>query len=781
MSGKPGRKRQREGDRTESGGGSSLPRARGRFKRLGWLLAVGALITAAAVWRARRAAPARPGGKGGRPSPIVEEQEAVFARYAGSASCAECHEEETDPWRNSNHGLAERLVNPVQDRRAFDPPRRFRHGTQWSEARVREGRFEVVTLGFESNREPYQVVRVIGNDPLRQFLIPRPGGRLQVTEIAYDPHRNEWFDVYENEDRKPGEWGHWTGRGMNWNSMCAYCHNTRLRKNYEESSDSYRTAMAEMGVGCESCHGPMKDHVVWQRAHPDEGAEGKDPTLKPLTTNQMFAVCGSCHARRGDLTGDFRPGDSFFDHYSLLIVDDSEIYYPDGQVHEEDYEFAAFLGSKMQHAGVRCMDCHDSHRARPRLEGNDLCLLCHNGSWTNAPAIQPEAHSFHKKGEEGDDCRDCHMPITVYMARHPRHDHGFTIPDPLLTKQFGVPNACNRCHHDKDADWALEWCAKWYGEKMKRRTRTRAQWIARARRGEDAAKDGLLEMLAEEEIPYWRASLASLLGAWVDDPKVQAALTNLLADPHPLPREKAAFALEPVLEASPSARRALERRLEDSSRNVRTAAAWALRRQLDLESRAGRELSHMLAFNADHPGGRLQRAVFRLGRGKVDAAIEDAETAVRWDRYSAAFRHELAVLYSMAGRPQDALIQMQAACRLAPNDPEARYRLALAWNEAGDLKKALETLEEAVKLDPRHARAWYNLGLARNQAGDPEGALNALERAETLAPKDPRIPYARATILIGLGRLDAARAAAARALELAPDFKAARELLRQIP
>jgi len=62
-----------------------------------------------------------------------------------------------------------------------------------------------------------------------------------------------------------------------------------------------------------------------------------------------------------------------------------------------------------------------------------------------APVIDPATHSHH--GAEGTDatCVTCHMPVTTYMQRHPRHDHGFTIPDPLLTKKFGIPNACNRC------------------------------------------------------------------------------------------------------------------------------------------------------------------------------------------------------------------------------------------------------------------------------------------------------------------------------------------------
>ena len=62
----------------------------------------------------------------------------------------------------------------------------------------------------------------------------------------------------------------------------------------------------------------------------------------------------------------------------------------------------------------------------------------------------------HKTGARGDVCVDCHMPTTIYMQRHVRHDHGFTIPDPRLTKELGIPNACNRCHTDKTADWSLD-------------------------------------------------------------------------------------------------------------------------------------------------------------------------------------------------------------------------------------------------------------------------------------------------------------------------------------
>ena len=65
----------------------------------------------------------------------------------------------------------------------------------------------------------------------------KPSGvQCETRYGTVSPRSNEWFNVYGSEDRRPGEWGHWTGRGMNWNSMCATCHNTRLRKNYDAAT-----------------------------------------------------------------------------------------------------------------------------------------------------------------------------------------------------------------------------------------------------------------------------------------------------------------------------------------------------------------------------------------------------------------------------------------------------------------------------------------------------------------------------------------------------------------
>lgn len=721
--------------------------------------------------------------------------------YAGSTTCQECHPEAFDAWKQSHHGLAERTPTPTQDAPAFDPTRTFHHGTQQTTVSRSNDVFMVTTGTRASPGQAYAVQRVIGVDPLQQYLVSFPGGRLQTLEASYDIHQRDWFNVYGSEDRQPGEWGHWTGRGMNWNSMCASCHNTRVHKNYDPATDSYRTVMAEPTVSCEACHGPAQAHVAWQREH--HGSDKPDPTLRRLTSDQMLDTCGSCHARRSELTGDFKPGDRFGDCLRLSQVDDSDTYHPDGQVHGENFELSAFLGSRMHFQGVRCGDCHEPHSAKTRLPGNWLCLRCHNGGDSRAPVINPVSHSFHPvfgfdaqgvatnldlttyppkdRAYAGGECIHCHMPQTVYMQRHRRHDHGFTVPDPLLTRELGIPNACNRCHTDQSVDWAIEWTERWYGPKLERYSRQRTRSIARARHGESGAHVGLLNIITREEIPYWRAVAIGLLRPWGAEPTVTPVLMRHLADTNALVRAAAVRALEPTVAGNPQQVAALQPLLNDPVRDVRIAAAWALRESLDRTSTAARDLQRSLEINADQPAGQVALGTDALARGEPDTALAHYQKALEWDPGSAAIHQELAVVLSSLGRTRDAIPHLQSACTLDPTNAEPRFLLALGWNELGQPQKTVEALQEAVRLDPRHARAWYNLGLALNTVGQPDEGLAALLRAESLEPTDPGIPYARATILAGLGRTAEARQAAARALEIQPGYPPARQLLQRTP
>ncbi len=714
--------------------------------------------------------------------PVLAPEDAVHAGYAGSDSCRKCHAAEFEKWHGSHHGMAERNISAEPDHQAFSPKQTLVHGKDTSEMFLdASGLAKILTLGLDKQRHVYQPVCVIGHHPLRQFLIPAPGGRMQTCDVSLDPANNEWFDVYGDEERGPGDWGHWTGQGMNWNAMCAACHNTRLRKNYEPRSNSYHTSMAEMSVGCESCHGPLKEHVTWQDNKPPVGTS-KDPTVKKLTRDQMLETCAACHARRGELTGDLVPGESFYDHFSLTVTDETDIYHPDGQVRDENYEFTSFLSSRMHAVGVRCVDCHDPHTGKRLVPGNQLCMNCHTApraDFPTAPVIDPVAHSRHGSESSGNQCTSCHMPVTTYMQRHPRHDHSFSIPDPRLTRETGTPNACNRCHTDKDTDWAIGAYQQLYGEKKPDRpSRTRALLVAAARRGEPAARDGMVRLLESPELPAWKASACRLLERWVNDPAVMNVLLARTADPSPLVREAAVRALTaPARENNRKVRDTLQPLLDDSIRSVRIAAAWALCESLDLNSRAGKELVHMLDLNADQPTGRMQLSQFAMRRGDPAAAVRQIRKAIEWDPNSPPFHHDLAILLSTTGDAPGAVNAMRDAIRLDPENAEYFYKLALALNETGSTAEATAALEKTVKLDHGYARAWYNLGLAYSGGKQPQRAIAALREAEKADSNDAEIPYARATIHAQLGQKQEAIEAAARALQLRPDYAEARQLL----
>jgi tetratricopeptide (TPR) repeat protein len=628
---------------------------------------------------------------------VMADEGKVFAGYAGSESCRGCHKAEFDLWETSHHGLAERPIKPEMDGVAFDPARTLKHASQTSEVHVLDGVDEITTLGFQSNRQPYRVERVIGENPVRQFLTPAIGGRWQVHELSYDPGANHWFDVYGDENRQPGKWGHWTGGGMNWNSRCADCHNTRVRKNYDQKTDSYHTKMAEMSVGCEACHGPLKAHVEWRKQYP--ASKAKDPASAHFSPTQVLETCGSCHSRQDNLTGDFQPGDSFFDDYSLNILDDAERWYPDGQVKDEDYEFTSFLSSKMHASGVSCQDCHDPHSMKTRLSGNNLCMRCHTGSFPKAPVINLAEHTHHQLGGKGDECIGCHMPVTVYMQRHARHDHGFTIPDPLLTKQFDIPNACNRCHTNQTADWSLKYVEQWYGSKMNRHTRERAQWIAGALRGDDTAKSSMIGMLTStNESPYWRAVAAGLLWRWVNETNAKTALISSLQDKHPLVREKAARTLGEMEHADEIPD--LKLALNDSARNVRVASAWALRATVDIQNPATKELQASLDFDSDQPVGEFHNAMFLLARNQPQTALEYLKRGVAQDPFSPPLRYELGEVLAEVGRTDEALAELNHVESLTPNDPQIPYARAKILMQAKRFPEAHKAINRALELQP---------------------------------------------------------------------------------
>ncbi len=673
-----------------------------------------------------------------------------------SASCRECHREIFQAWQDTDHALANRPVDPVGDAGAlasFRPP-----------------------AGIGSGRPPEFV---LGHRPLWQPLIAAEGGRWQPHELAFDPAKREWFNVFGREERQPGEWGHWTGRGMNWNSMCAHCHMTGYQKNYEAAGDSYRSSWVEHGVGCIQCHGPTKT------GHGKPGTKASVPAEPFYGDRQkMMQTCAPCHARNEQLTLDFQPGDAYADHYRLALPLEPGVFYPDGQQRDEDFTWTSLQLSRMGHAGVTCLDCHDPHTTKILLPvtNNQLCLQCHAApgrvqpGGTRAVPIDPVAHSRHADGTAGNSCVACHMPTTTYMQRAPRHDHGWLKPDPLLTKELNIPNACSRCHEDKPIEWLIAKTDEWYGAKMDSRQRARARGVAAAQAGDAGAMEGLLALLEKEDIPAWRATYLGFLATRADDPRVRQVAQQSLGAADPLERAAAVR----VFSGSHDASARLTRALTDAVRLVRLDAAWELSPTLPADSPSRRELDAYLAISLDQPAGRLRLGQDLANRGQLAAAEVEVARAAAWDPHSPGILEVQGMVLASLGRPAEAAAKLYRAAGLLPQGAPTALRAGLAYAEAGMPVEAENAFRYAVQLDRRLDRAWYNLGLLLAQAERAAEGADALREAETLAPTVADYPYALATVLLRTGDRPGAGAAAQRTLRLNPNHPGARQLMRQL-
>lgn len=528
-------------------------------------------------------------------------------------TCRGCHAEPYRLWASSHHAGANRLVDARKDTAILQgtgaapgESSPFATGCDASGCWLSEQ-----AAGTQAR---HALTMAIGCDPLVQYLSPFDRGRWQATSWAYHPQSKRWFDVFGSDGRQPGDWGHWTGQGMTWNSQCAYCHMTGFRKGYSPEGDSYRSSWQAQGVGCAACHAGLGGHAAAAAA-----GHRAVPTAQPAPRSSDRDLCLPCHSRREELNAEgFGPGDDFHDHYRLELPGPPDLFYADGQVQDEDFEGTSLLLSRMGgHAGVGCTDCHAPHAStlRAPIEGNQLCLGCHASGARGAPLIDPAAHSHHKGDSAGNRCVACHMPLTVYMQRDARRDHGFTSPDPMLTRELGIPNACNRCHADRSVAWAEVWAQTWYGVRLRwwgpqfdSRQRVRARGVAAAMQGKADAWVALRDLCASEEVPAWRASLAALLAPWATEPSVTALLASLRQDRDALVRD----AVVRALAEHPSRLPLLAPLLRDPVRVVRIDAAYALRDELAAQParwppKLKNEVRAWLDQTADSPIGALRR------------------------------------------------------------------------------------------------------------------------------------------------------------------------------
>jgi Flp pilus assembly protein TadD len=728
--------------------------------------------------------------------------------YVGVSSCGKCHAEETRRWRGSQHDLAMQEVNDRTVLGDFSD-QHFTYEGVTTRFYRKGGRPFVRTDGPDGRLTDYPIAYVFGVFPLQQYLVELPGGRFQALSVAWDSRPKEkggqrWFHLYPGEHVDHRDVLHWTKLSQNWNSQCAECHSTNLRKGYDLAEDRFRTTFSEIDVSCEACHGPGSRHAEWaERAK----ARGQAPTGEPglivrfterrsrewemdekrgiarptkfLETRFEVETCARCHARRGLLTEDYRPGRLLADTHRPALLEEG-LYYADGQMRDEVYNRGSFLQSRMYAKGVTCSDCHDAHDQKVKVGRDDVCSSCH----------QPERfatrkHHFHREGGKGASCVACHMRTETYMVVDPRHDHSLRAPRPDLTVALGrenAPNACNDCHRDRTPEWAAQAVRKWYpgGQQEKGHWAT-ALYAGRSFR--PAAEEALLALVSDAKVPgIVRGTAVSLLPPYLG-PESLPALEKAATDADPLVRLGAATTLG-VLPPKERVRIGVHL-LWDPVRAVRVEAVPAFAdvpdAELATEARAAfdRSLDDFIVAqrsNAERPESHVNLGIVNVKRGRLAEARRDYDTALRLAPWFIPAHVNLADLLRQQGRDDEGEVVLRRALQVDPANPSVHHALGLLLVRQKRSAEALAELGRAAELGPGIPDLAYTYAIGLHSAGRPDEALAVLRAAQKRSPGARSLLVAIITILREQGSLREARAWARTLLAAAPGDPSARAL-----
>jgi Flp pilus assembly protein TadD len=650
--------------------------------------------------------------------------------YLGSAACAGCHEQATVDWTDSHHDLAMQEATPETVLGDFNNATFDHFGVTTTFSREGDA-FFIKTDNAAGELQTYPVAYVFGVEPLQQYLLPLGNGRLQALSVAWDSRSKSeggqrWYHLYPEEEIAAGDPLHWTGGFFNWNTSCAECHSTDVKKQYDAVLDRFDTHYEQIDVGCEACHGPGSEHVGRASAgSPSATQTGFAMSLKargnwrwsvgadiaartePLASSNQIDTCARCHARRGTL-GEYQYGRPLLDTHRLATVEEP-LYWPDGQIRGEVYVYGSFIQSKMHQAGVACTNCHNPHSNQLVVEGNGVCAQCHL-----ATTYDNTRHHRHQIASAGTACVDCHMPSQVFMGVDARRDHSMRIPRPDLSLSTGSPNACNQCHTGQSADWAYSAMVDW-GVTFKDGRTHPARAFHAAGRGDVRAIPALIETANNQSASgMLRASaithvsrllperLVPSLPVWLgsSDPLIRLAATGASGQLPPDQRLTLLFPLsqDPVLA-------------------VRMAAA---------EQLAG--------MNSTGPAGNSNLTV-------AQDQHDNNALNVLFDEYlRVQSRHldmpsvltQLSHFQQARGDSADALSLLRSALLKNPQNSTARVNLADLYRAQGQEADARKVLEEGISLNPNDAALWFSLALLEVREGNGEPALIALERAAAL-------------------------------------------------
>lgn len=456
--------------------------------------------------------------------------------YVGSEACTACHDDRHASWQRTFHRTMTQDASASSVRGRFDGQELTAFGGVVRPVTVEGGyAFEYRDASTGAVQATLPVLRTVGSHRYQQYLTRDAGSETYYRlHYLWDIEGQRW--VHMNAAFLGSDSQDFDAHVTTWNMNCVFCHNTgprpqvknlpalRERARAGEAVDMrgelrFDTTLGELGISCETCHGPAAEHVRRMQgidlrwlATWDAGVDASIVNPDRLPAARANDVCGACHAGRTladvptldrwlSVGPSFRPGDDLSEHVRVLDANvpspSSQVpdvfrnrFWHDGSVRLTAYEYQGLNASACAKGGeLSCIRCHSMHGGDPAgmlpaaNRGDAPCLRCHQDLRTRIAE-----HSGHAAESAGARCIGCHMPRAVYGVMTIHRTHDISIPDVAASLAAGKPDACLNCHANEPPAFAL------------RKDHKSALGVTRQEGGDLALADGLVALLAGDPV-----------------------------------------------------------------------------------------------------------------------------------------------------------------------------------------------------------------------------------------------------------------------------------------
>jgi hypothetical protein len=327
-----------------------------------------------------------------------------YSEFAGSATCSSCHKDIFEKHLQTGHFLSSAVATAGLVKGSFTNGRNEYHFTGLSGVKMEkrnDSLFQVeYVMGNEKQKGKMDIV--VGSGKKGQSFLSWKKHSLVQLPVTYFTPDSTWTSSPGFQPRKIV-----FNRVVT--SRCLECHATYFQSisAKDQHPEEFDKKNIIYGVDCEKCHGPGKEHVIFQQNNPGIKEAKYIVNTGKLSRQIQLDLCALCH--KGGLNKttpsfSFKAGDRLGDFFA-----ESNIPLQTGGIDVHGNQLGLLAQSKcFISSDMTCQSCHSAHeKEQPKpVLFSQRCMTCHTEGKNKLCGLTKTHGNI-----INNNCIDCHMPL----------------------------------------------------------------------------------------------------------------------------------------------------------------------------------------------------------------------------------------------------------------------------------------------------------------------------------------------------------------------------------